>query len=85
MPPLNKTNEYIYKRLFWKAGKHKLPSEFSLYYNTPPVTVQEYLSQQINTLPSEMPTLFFTKLSHEWTLLTTRQLAGCGNGKVYST
>lgn len=84
MPPLPKTDEYIYKRLIWKAGKHKLPSEFSIYYSTLPPAVQQYLSQQINTLPSEIPTLFFTKPSQEWTLLTTRQLAGCRNGDIYS-
>lgn len=84
MSLLNKTDEYINKRLIWKAGKHDLPSEFSLYYSTLPVAMQEYLSQQIDTLPSEIPALFFTKPSHEWTLLSTRQLAGCRNGNVYS-
>lgn len=84
MTILNKTDEYIYKRLIWKAGPYNLPSDFSFFYNNLPQKIKEYLSGQIIISPNEIPVLFFTKPSQEWTLLSTRQLFGYNNNHVYS-
>jgi hypothetical protein len=81
---LHKTDEYISRRITWKAAQHALPSDFSFFYTTLPIEVKEYLSTQIVTDHAEIPVIFFTKPSQEWTLLSTRQLYGRNsNGDIY--
>lgn len=84
MSLLNKTDEYIYKRLVWKAGQYNVPSRFSFLYNELPLAMKAHLTGQIRLNTLELPVLFFTKPSCEWTLLTTRQLLGYSGSDIYS-
>lgn len=81
---LKKTDDFIRKRIIWKAKKYSLPSKFSVYYDDLSHEVIEYLSQHVDVELTGTPLLYFTKPSKEWTLLCTRQLIGFDHLHVYS-
>jgi hypothetical protein len=71
---MKKTDEYIEKKLIWKAKQHKLPTEFAFYFNDLSDHIQASFLAHIDTANSGKPVLLFTRRTEEWTLICVRQV-----------
>jgi hypothetical protein len=80
---MQKADDFIAKRLTWKAGKYKLPTNFAFFFEDLTSTLREYLSSQLDTETSGAPILFFTKPTKEWTLVCTKQVVCNNNEKIF--
>jgi len=80
---MTKTDEYIENRLIWKAGKYKLPTNFSFYFRDLSSEIKKYLSTQIDLNTSGNPVLFFTRPTKEWTLICTRQVICNDTNRIF--
>ncbi len=82
---MEKSDQYIAKRLKWKADKHDLPSEYSRYYEILSDGQKEQFSKFLKEQNIGIPTLVFTHPKNEnWTILGTRKILWYGNGKSES-
>jgi hypothetical protein len=71
---MQKTDEYIEKKLIWKAGQNNLPTKSSFYFRDFSPEIKKHLFAQIDIVTSGIPVLLFTRPTKEWTLLCTRQV-----------
>jgi len=71
---MKKTDEYIEKKLIWKAKQHKLPTEFAFYFNDLSDHIQASFLAHIDIANSGKPVLLFTRRTEEWTLICVRQV-----------
>jgi hypothetical protein len=77
---MKKTDEYIKKKLIWKAKQHNLPTEFAFYFNDLSNNVQAPFLAQIDVSTSGKPVLLFTSRTEQWTLICARQVI-CRDGR----
>ncbi|WP_028979348.1 hypothetical protein [Sporocytophaga myxococcoides] len=77
---MEKTDNFLIKRLLWKADKYKLPTKSSFLFKDLSPYMQQYLISYIQPKYSGPPVLFFTKPTNEWTLICTRQVI-CNDNK----
>ncbi len=77
-----KTDEFIAKRLRWKAGKYDFTKEYTIYIEDISANVGEYLNQYIKFEVSGIPVIFFMSPSKDWTLICTRQIIFSINNNV---
>ena len=73
---MKKTDEFIEKKLIWKAKQYKLPTEFGFYFADLSKDVQSSFLAEIDVATSGKPVLLFTTKTEEWTLICTRQVIG---------
>lgn len=72
---MQKTDEYIAKRLKWKAEKHSLPTEHSFLFESLPTENQKYYSELFENLNIGIPVLIFTQPNNDkWTIIGTRKI-----------
>ena len=82
---MEKSDEYIARRLKWKAEKHSLPSEYSLYFEEFTDEQKEKYSGFLKDQNIGIPTLIFTeRKSKNWTIIGTRKILWNGNGQSQS-
>ncbi len=79
---MDKTDDYIKKRLKWKAAKYNLPTQYSFFFEDLSGTLKDYLENQMPKHENNLAVLFFSKSSTNWTLLCTRQIITCEDEKV---
>ncbi len=65
---MQKTDEYIEKKLIWKAGQNNLPTKSSFYFRDFSPEIKKHLFAQIDIVTSGIPVLLFTRPTKEWTL-----------------
>jgi len=84
---MEKTDEYMLKRIMWKASKYKIDERlnaYTLFFHELSEPIKAYLkSSRIEDL-SGIPILFFTKPTNQWTLLCTKRVIGYSGEKVFS-
>lgn len=80
---MEKTDDFIAKRMIWKAGRYDQPFNWAFFYKDLSPTFQQHLDQHIERSTSGQPVLFFTKPSNEWTLLCTRQVICNDNKSIF--
>ncbi|HHC78722.1 MAG TPA: hypothetical protein ENK46_02480 [Flavobacteriia bacterium] len=72
---MQKTDEYIAKRLKWKAVKHSLPTKHSFLFESLPAENKKYYSELFKNLNTGIPVLVFTQPKNDkWTIITTRKI-----------
>ncbi|EDM45733.1 hypothetical protein SCB49_07987 [unidentified eubacterium SCB49] len=72
---MQKTDEYIAKRLKWKAGKHNLPTENSFLFDGLPTENQNHYSEFFKNLNIGIPVLLYTHPKNDkWTMIGTRKI-----------
>ncbi|MCG2432133.1 hypothetical protein [Aequorivita xiaoshiensis] len=72
---MQKTDEYIAKRLKWKAEKHSLPTEHSFLFEILPTENQKYYLELFENLNIGIPVLVFTQPNNDkWTIIGTRKI-----------
>ncbi|ADY28798.1 hypothetical protein [Cellulophaga lytica] len=72
---MQKTDEYIAKRLKWKAGKHSLPTQHSFLFESLPSENQKFYSELFKSQNIGIPVLVFTQPTNDkWTVFGTRKI-----------
>ncbi len=72
---MQKTDEYIAKRLKWKAGKHSIPTQHSFLFESLSTENQKYYSELFKTHNIGIPVLVFTQPKNDkWTIIGTRKI-----------
>lgn len=78
------TEDFIWNRLMWKAGKYALPSAYSFYFKDLSPARQQELFPYIDVEVTGRPVLLFTKPTNEWTLICTKQVIGNNNSLTFA-
>ncbi len=72
---MQKTDDFIFRRIVWKATQYKLPTNDVVFFKDIAIEMQNYLTKQLEFSKSGIPTLFFTNVNTKsWTLVCTRQI-----------
>lgn len=71
---MEKSNEYIEKRIKWKADKYSLPTEYSQYFNEIPQSNIEKYNEILSGREIGLPVLFFETADKKWTILGTKKV-----------
>ncbi|MDN3494251.1 hypothetical protein [Winogradskyella bathintestinalis] len=72
---MQKTDEYIAKRLKWKAEKHSLPTQHSFLFESLPFENQKYYTELFKSQNIGIPVLVFTQPNNDkWTIIGTRKI-----------
>ncbi|WP_349664412.1 hypothetical protein IZU89_04980 [Cellulophaga lytica] len=72
---MQKTDEYIAKRLKWKDGKHSLPTQHSFLFESLPSENQKFYSELFKSQNIGIPVLVFTQPTNDkWTVFGTRKI-----------
>jgi hypothetical protein len=79
---MQKTDEFMLKRIMWKIRKYKISDGFTFFFDDLSNEIKEYLQANIDTSLSGIPVIFFTKPSKEWTLVCTKQIIGYDSQKI---
>ncbi|RED42595.1 hypothetical protein DFQ10_1081 [Winogradskyella eximia] len=70
---MQKTDEYIAKRLKWKAGKNSLPTQHSFLFESLPTENQKYYSELFKSQNIGIPVLVFTQPENDkWTIIVAQ-------------
>lgn len=80
---MQKTDEVILNRIKWKAGKYKLSTGYTFFFGDLNDEIKKYLMTTIGENPNDIPVIFFTKPSKEWTLVCTKQIIGFHSQKIF--
>ena len=81
---MQKTDDFIVKKLKWKAEKFGLPTRFAFYFDDLSSRLKNHLIQQIDKENCGTPVLFFTKPTKEWTVVCSRKVICNDNLKIVS-
>ena len=81
---MQKTDEFIIKKLKWKAEKFCLPTEFAFYFDDLPSQIKNELANQIDKENCGTPVLFFTKPTKEWTIICSQKVVCNDNTRIVS-
>ncbi|MFC7445290.1 hypothetical protein C7H62_0506 [Mesoflavibacter sp. HG96] len=72
---MQKTDEYVAKRLKWKAGKNSLPTKYSFLFESLPSEDQKYYLELFKNHSIGIPVLIFIQpKSDKWTIIATRKI-----------
>lgn len=72
---MEKTDEYIAKRLKWKAEQHRFPTQNSLFFENLTSDKKEHYSKLLKGLDFGIPVLIFTQPNNDnWTIIGTRKI-----------
>lgn len=71
---MEKGNEYIAKRIKWKADKYSLPTEFSFFFNELSSDKISSYKQLLEGRDIGFPVLFFQATNNRWTILGTQKI-----------
>ena len=81
---MQKTEEFIIKKLKWKAEKFGLPTEFAFCFDDLPSQTKNELANQIDKENCGTPVLFFTKPTKEWTIICSQKVIFNDNTRIVS-
>ncbi len=75
---MEKSNEYIEKRIKWRAERNQLPSLYSFDYSELNKNEKLNLDNLLRDFDLGIPALFFKGEENSWTVVGTKMIA-CGN------
>jgi hypothetical protein len=81
---VQKTDDFIVRKLKWKAEKNGLPTTSAFYFDDLSSPMKNHLSHQIEKENGGKPVLLFTKPTKEWTMICSRKVIWYDNTSIIS-